>query len=621
MLDYLTGISQTAETLLMGQYVPYLEQIDHLLAKAKKKEDEDEDEELDEELDEEEKKEKRHPLENIKEGLQRWLKELPVLGFNSSRYDINLIKSVLMPILLEDQPVQFVVKTGGSKYMCIKTEHLKFLDILNYLAPGFNYSKFLKAYGAREEKGFFPYEYMTTLTKLQETELPPREAFHSNLTGQDISPEDYQYCQEVWRSQNMQTLKDFLIWYNNKDVTPFLEAVDTMFHFYKNTMEVDMFKDAISVPGLTLKILFKTVKDPNAFFYLCGQKDKDLYQLIKDQIVGGPSIIFHRYHEVGKTKIKENIYGASAKVCNNIVGWDANALYLWSLMQEMPTGLYKRRQEDKDFKAEHPFKSGFLAKEWMEWVEELEGVRIQTMFNGGEKKIGTRQLPVDGFCQTTHTVYQFHGCYWHGHSCRLTSGKDHNERRNKSFAELQEETRKNSKYIKDEGYQLVEIYECEWREVKKAFDFKTEPNKKTTEQLVNEVKEGKVFGLVQCDIHVPPQLEQHFREMPPIFKNTNVSRDDIGDYMKSYAEVNKIMTQPRRTLIGSMRGEKILLATPLLRWYLQHGLIVTRIYQVFNFSFILFIYLNVQLNLGKCPILILSIFFLFDKKKNIYCCY
>ena len=54
--------------------------------------------------------------------------------------------------------------------------------------------------------------------------------------------------------------------------------------------------------------------------------------------------------------------------------------------------------------------------------------------------------------------------------------------------------------------------------------------------------------------------------------------------MRTYAEENDVMKQPRRSLIGSMFGEKILLATPLLKWYLEHGLEVTRVYQVIEYT-------------------------------------
>ena len=53
--------------------------------------------------------------------------------------------------------------------------------------------------------------------------------------------------------------------------------------------------------------------------------------------------------------------------------------------------------------------------------------------------------------------------------------------------------------------------------------------------------------------------------------------------MRQYAEEHDIMSTPRRMLIGSYRGDKILLATPLLRWYLAHGLVVDHVYQVVEY--------------------------------------
>jgi hypothetical protein len=50
--------------------------------------------------------------------------------------------------------------------MAMKTDKLNILDITNYLAPGYSYSKFLKAYDVEEQKGFFPYEWLDTLDKL-----------------------------------------------------------------------------------------------------------------------------------------------------------------------------------------------------------------------------------------------------------------------------------------------------------------------------------------------------------------------------------------------------------------------------------------------------------------------
>ena len=92
-----------------------------------------------------------------------------------------------------------------------------------------------------------------------------------------------------------------------------------------------------------------------------------------------------------------------------------------------------------------------------------------------------------------------------------------------------------------------------------------------------------MFGLVQCDIFVPKELKYHFKELPPIFKNTYVSIDDIGSHMKAYCIERNLMSQPRRTLISSFYGKDILLTTPLLKWYIEHGLKIKKIHQIVEY--------------------------------------
>ena len=100
----------------------------------------------------------------------------------------------------------------------------------------------------------------------------------------------------------MVTFKDYLVWYNNRDVEPFVEAIEKMFEFFR-PRNLDLFKDGISVPDLVLKYLFSGL-DQNTFFSLFQEIDKDLYYKFEENIVGGPSIIFHRYQEKNKTRIR-----------------------------------------------------------------------------------------------------------------------------------------------------------------------------------------------------------------------------------------------------------------------------------------------------------------------------
>jgi hypothetical protein len=63
-----------------------------------------------------------------------------------------------------------------------------------------------------------------------------------------------------------------------------------------------MFKYGISVPGLMSLYLFNDLP-PNTYVTLFNEKDKYLHHLLKNQIVGGPVIIFQRYHDSDVTKI------------------------------------------------------------------------------------------------------------------------------------------------------------------------------------------------------------------------------------------------------------------------------------------------------------------------------
>ncbi|KAK3718952.1 hypothetical protein QZH41_005938 [Actinostola sp. cb2023] len=138
------------------------------------------------------------------------------------------------------------------------------------------------------------------------------------------------------------------------------------------------------------------------------EKNNDLYHMFKDNNTGGPSIIFHRYHEAGKTKIREvemSGKGEEAKECKKILGFDANALYLWAIMQEMPTSSYTRTRAETNFKPESSRK---MADEWIAWEEYERNIRIRNQLNNTEKRIGERRLPVDGFHSESRTVFQFH---------------------------------------------------------------------------------------------------------------------------------------------------------------------------------------------------------------------
>ena len=101
---------------------------------------------------------------------------------------------------------------------------------------------------------------------------------------------------------------------------------------------------------------------------------------------------------------------------------------------------------------------------------------------------------------------------------------------------------------------------------------------------MEQIGSGKLFGYVQCDIEVPEELKEKFANFPPIFKNTNVGRHDIGSLMKDYAEKEGLLSQPRKMLISSCFLENGTLITPLLLFYLELGLVCKKIYRFVEYN-------------------------------------
>ena len=104
--------------------------------------------------------------------------------------------------------------------------------------------------------------------------------------------------------------------------------------------------------------------------------------------------------------------------------------------------------------------------------------------------------------------------------------------------------------------------------------------------------------MIECDIEVPaewPSSElarkasgrtpyEYFEEFSPLFATTDVSFESIGPHMQEYLQQCGGSTKSRRLLIGGMRGKHLLLASPLVMWYLTHGLVVTKVYEAIEYT-------------------------------------
>ena len=415
-----------------------------------------------------------------------WVKQVPVFGFNSGRYDINMIKEYFVKNLTSLSDVNVAKKENS--YMFLSTPNFKFLDIKNFLAPGLSYDAWCRAYGCELQKLAFPYEWFDSFEKLNHIGPVKYEEFYSSLKGGiTISQEEYQNICDEFHKRGCETMKDWLKEYNLADVEPFIEALEkTREQYYPD--EIDLLKDAVSIPGISMTyVLNKALKmkkksDPDLFApgdpckckckNDCQKKGcekckeirdnceictkNEAYEMLTTGMIGGPSIVFCRHAEAGVSKIRSHIYSeADAKTCRSVLGLDSNSLYLFCSGQEMPCG------KEKVFKC-----------------------------NPGEKN-----------------------------------------------------------------------------------------------ELIQNVLNDELFGFFEVDIEVPEQKRKRFSEFCPLFVISEVPEDQIPQHMKDYKiNIGRKMIKNNKKLLGVMKAEKILLYSPLLKWYLNHGLQVTKIHRYISYT-------------------------------------
>ncbi|EGF81388.1 hypothetical protein BATDEDRAFT_23783 [Batrachochytrium dendrobatidis JAM81] len=247
---------------------------------------------------------------------------------------------------------------------------------------------------------------------LKHSHIPSKKWFYNNLKGESVSSNDYN--EMVFTHTN---LYDLLNDYNNLDVKPSVEATKKLGNFFQS-LNLDIHKNSIFVPRLTLKYLWHT-------------KSKDCeFQLFK-----GNEELYHKYRD----DLKKTTRIRKGKLCQGILEYDTNALYLWVISQDMPCG-------------EH---------------------------------------------------------------------------------------------------QVVQVYP----------------------DILKDVLDNTFFGMIECDIAVPEHLKECFAGMPPIFKNVEITCNDLSSDTQAHVKPD----HKSNRLVESMFGETMMFATKLLKRYFEHGLVVSNI--------------------------------------------
>ena len=284
-----------------------------------------------------------------------------------------------------------------------------------------------------------------------------------------------------------------------------------MISFYHNK-KVNMLKFRCTLPNLAKIYLHKS---SDVKFYPSTEGDTDLLQKIREDMVGGPTIVFTHKAVVDKPFIRK-----WTNLCKSVVGIDASQLYLYSICQTMPTGLYTRWDLDTETGRIIPRQNDTRSFENIVmscFQRTRRRCKIESFYTTCRQK-KTDCFSVDGFCSHCNTVFETMGCFHHFCPCRALFNLVIKTKR-----EL-DGLRRN--YLEQKSFIVSEMWKCQWwRPFKTGTGVKEHkrelfPYRRSLAeyQILEETKSGKLFGYVQCSKEVPNKLKPHFANFSLLFK-------------------------------------------------------------------------------------------------------
>ena len=190
-----------------------------------------------------------------------------------------------------------------------------------------------------KRKGVYPYDYVDSLDKLAETQLPPKEAFYSRLSGDNISDEDYEHAQKVWEAFDCKILKDYHDLYLKSDVILLADVFETFRDLCMTNYELDP-AWYYAAPGLAWDAALKVTKVELELL-----SDPDMLLMFEKGVRGGVSSIMHRYGKANNKYMGEDFNPKEPSVYLQYL--DANNLYGWAMSKALPTKGFEWMDEDE----------------------------------------------------------------------------------------------------------------------------------------------------------------------------------------------------------------------------------------------------------------------------------
>ena len=275
-------------------------------------------------------------------------KKIPLFFHNLKNYDSHFILANLKENCFQKCNI---IPQSIEKFISFSLDNIQVLDSYNFLSEslsnlvdnlqksGGNFTitkKIFKKYIDEDKdnenillrKSIYPYEYMNSFDKFNETSLPSIKSFYSSLSGNSISQEDYEFARTVWKKLNIKNLGEYHDFYCLLDTA----LLSDVFQVFRKTVLKTYKLDPghfYSIPGLAWQAALKYTKITLELF-----DDIDMHMFIENAIRGGICGAMKRFAK-SNNEFNEDYDPNEEEIY--LCHLDVNNLYGKSLSEKLPT--------------------------------------------------------------------------------------------------------------------------------------------------------------------------------------------------------------------------------------------------------------------------------------------
>ena len=289
--------------------------------------------------------------------------KIPIFFHNLKNYDAHLIiaKANELNIELNQNKRIDVIAPNSEKFITFSFGACQFKDSFAFLTASLDKLVRLNKYEGNEkiknwetrfrytstnpyiksktdlnlltEKGVYPYDYMNSWEKFDETKLPKKEDFYSKLYEENITDKDYARANIAWKHVDIKNLGEYHDLYLMTDVYLLTDVFENFRDMCLNYYGLDP-AYSITLPNYSW----------NAFLSLTGVRlqqihIKEMYEMIEKGLRGGMTQCSFKKVEANNKYMNED-YDKS-KPSSYISYLDANNLYGLAMCKKLPYDDFK----------------------------------------------------------------------------------------------------------------------------------------------------------------------------------------------------------------------------------------------------------------------------------------